>query len=206
MRGKPGFFGSYGYKSWTGLGEARPIQVIHELSHAYWGAFPISGTPHLSWDAPRGRISPAMERYHRDVLVFMQQPLDHYEPLRERLRNLPQLSSENLDPLFHTVEADLVYSVAGDLEMLPPILRKYWDRFLRPGPFYDWYTAATWFLALSTDERDLANKYLGFEHFELGDYATLRPSRLPYTPFDAEQVLYHEEQQRLSDFAEQFDL
>ena len=31
MRGEPGFFGSYGFKSWAGVGEAKPISVMHEL-------------------------------------------------------------------------------------------------------------------------------------------------------------------------------
>ncbi len=206
MRGEPGFFGSYGYKGWTGLGEAKPIQVIHELSHAYWGAFPISGSSQLSWDAPPGRVSAAMQRYHSDVLAFMGQPPDHYEPLRERLRNLPELSSENLNPLFHTVEADLVYTVAGDLELVPPILRKYWDKFLQPGPFYNWYDAAAWYQAISDDERHLANKYLGIEHFDFDKYRDLHPSKPFQADLGVEKVLSEEDEQRLGDFVEQFDL
>ena len=50
MRGEPGFFGSYGFKEWTGVGEARPIGVMHELGHAYWGGFPVDGFPRLEWD------------------------------------------------------------------------------------------------------------------------------------------------------------
>ena len=52
MRGQPGYFGSRGFRSWTGVGEAKPAQVIHELGHAYWGAFPITGFPELTWDVP----------------------------------------------------------------------------------------------------------------------------------------------------------
>ena len=40
MQDQPGFFGSFGYKSWTGVGEAKPKGVIHELGHAYWGCSP----------------------------------------------------------------------------------------------------------------------------------------------------------------------
>ena len=32
MRGQPGFFGSYGYSSWTGVGEAKPSTIMHELA------------------------------------------------------------------------------------------------------------------------------------------------------------------------------
>ena len=64
MRGQPGYFGSFGFNSWTGLGEAKPTQAIHELGHAYWGAFPVTGHPDLSWDAGGEAISPAMQRYH----------------------------------------------------------------------------------------------------------------------------------------------
>ena len=206
MRGEPGFFGSYGYKDWTGLGEAKPIQVIHELNHAYWGAFPIPGSPQLSWDTPPGRVSSAMQRYHNDVLAFMQQPPDGYEPLRERLRNVPKLSSNNLEPLFHTIEADLVYSVGGDLALIPPILRKYWERFLQTGPFYNWKDAAVWYGALSDDKRDLANKYLGFEHFNFGEYSDLHPANLPEIGSGVEPILTWEEEQRLRDMVDQFDL
>ncbi len=33
MEGDPGFFGSYGFSEWTGVGEASPIRVMHELGH-----------------------------------------------------------------------------------------------------------------------------------------------------------------------------
>ena len=102
MVGQPGFFGSFGFYDWTGVGEAKPIQVIHELGHAYWGAFPITGLPQLSWKVPSGKkLSPAMERYHQDTLTFMAQPPDAYEMLRQRLRILPELSQDNTGPLFH---------------------------------------------------------------------------------------------------------
>lgn len=35
MRSEPGFFGSYGFHGWAGVGEAKPIPVMHELSHSY---------------------------------------------------------------------------------------------------------------------------------------------------------------------------
>ena len=31
MEGEPGFFGSYGFTEWAGVGEASPIGVAHEL-------------------------------------------------------------------------------------------------------------------------------------------------------------------------------
>ena len=36
MKGEPGYFGSYGFSKWAGVGEANPIGVIHELGHSYW--------------------------------------------------------------------------------------------------------------------------------------------------------------------------
>jgi hypothetical protein len=36
--------------------------VIHELSHSYWGGFPVGGRPDLSWDVPAdGSRSPTMQ-------------------------------------------------------------------------------------------------------------------------------------------------
>ena len=207
MQDQPGFFGSFGFKSWTGVGEARPIGVMHEISHAYWGLFPVTGFPQLSWDVPRGdEISPAMKSYHKDVLEFMKQPPDRYELLRNHLRNLPELSAANTAPLLHTIEADAIYTTVGDLELLPPILRKYWDRFLEPGPFHSWDEAFRWYQSLAGEDRTLANGYIAFEHFDLSDYGVLK-AREPTLPReDVNKVLQGEERQRLRDFVELFDL
>ena len=207
MVGQPGFFGSFGFYSWTGIGEAKPIQVIHELSHSYWGAFPIAGLPELSWRTPSsGGLSPAMERYHQDFLAFMAQPPDDYEPLRERLRVLPELSLTNTDPLFHTVEADLIFTVGGDLDLVPPILKKYWLNFLGPGPFNSWREALAWYQTLEQSDRTTANRYLGFEHFDLRPYGALEPDRKGSLEESLVELIRREERQRLVDFVGQFDL
>ena len=126
MRGEPGFFGSYGFARWAGVGEAKPIGVMHELGHSYWGGFPVIGRaahgfpvigrPDLGWEREAGQeIAPALSSYHRDILAFMAQPPDGYEFLRQRLRHLPEVSGENTEPLFHSLEADLPYTTGGDL-------------------------------------------------------------------------------------------
>ena len=207
MRGEPGFFGSYGYKSWTGVGEAKPATIMHELGHAYWGAFPITGVPELSWDTEDGEeLSPAMRRYHADVLEFMRQPPGPYEPLRSRLRNIPALSEDSLDGLVHAVEADIVSMVGGDLDLVPPILRKYWDRLLGPGPWGSWYEALAWFKALDGEPIRLANQYLGFQHVDLRPYESLDRADSASLPDLVVDALRREERRRLQDFAEQFEL
>ena len=207
MQDQPGFFGSFGYKSWAGVGEARPTGVMHELSHSYWGLFPVTGLPGLSWDAPEGKaVSPAIDRYNRDILTFMTQPPDHFERLGARLRNLPKVSAQNPEPLFHHAEADAIYSTGGDLDLVLPILRKYWDSFLTPGPFHSWYEAFRWYQGLPVDQRRLADKYLGFEHFDLRNEAS--PVDLDGTSLaqGVEEVLEREETRRLRDFVGLFDL
>ena len=208
MRGDPGFFGSYGFKKWAGVGEAKPIGVIHEISHSYWGGYPVQGFPELAWETPNGgELSNAMEQYHADILAFMAQPPDGYELYRQRLRNLPDLSSSNLEPLFHNVEADLVYGTGGDLALVPPILRKYWSRFLNHGPFGTWYDAVAWYRSLPDQDRADANKYLGFEHLDLRRYDSLSPTKeLPNLVDPRRTTLAEEERQRLFDLADQFDL
>ena len=95
MVGMPGWFGSTGYDGWAGIGQAIPSSILHEVSHSYFGAFPVSGEPSLSWARPEGDTpSPAIEQYHRDLVTFMAQPPDGFEPLRARFRNLPGLSRE----------------------------------------------------------------------------------------------------------------
>ena len=207
MRGEPGFFGSYGFHGWAGVGEAKPIPVIHELSHSYWGGFPVEGRPDLSWEWPTDGGHPqALEQYHADALVFMSQPPDSFEPLRQRLRNLPGLSSENLEPLLHNLEADMVYNTGGNLSLVPPVLRKYWSRALKYGEFDSWYDAAGWFLSLPPEDRGVIGQYLGFEHLDLRDYdlaTSAAPSRLSNRRIS---ILTGEEKQRLYDLADQFDL
>jgi hypothetical protein len=211
MEGEPGFFGSYGFAEWAGVGEASPIGVIHELSHSYWGGFPVDGRPDLSWvrttnHTPNTR-STAMESYHKDILAFMAQPPDDYELFRQRMRNLLDISSDNTEPVLHNMEADMVYNTGGSLKMVPPILQKYWVDFLSPGRFGNWYDAAGWFQALSDDDRKLASKWLGFEHLDLRDYPILEATPVsPEVMLTARIVIEAEERQRLWDLVYQFDL
>ncbi|PKB71824.1 MAG: hypothetical protein BZY87_03650 [SAR202 cluster bacterium Io17-Chloro-G6] len=208
MEGDPGFFGSYGFEKWAGVGEARPIGVIHELGHSYWGGFPVEGRPDLTWERPDGaEFSAAMESYHDDILSFMAQPPDDYELLRQRLRNLPDISFDNPEPVFHNLEADLAYTTGGSLNLVPPILRKYWVHFLSSGRFTSWYGAAGWFQSLTPTEKTAAGKWLGLEHLDLRQF----PSLEPFQPAEdilltAESVLETEEKQRLRDLTYQFDL
>ena len=208
MKGEPGFFGSYGFDKWAGVGEAKPMGVIHELSHSYWGGFPVEGKPELSWEIPDGQdLPPAIESYHRDILTFMAQPPDDYELLRQRLRNLPDVSIHNPEPVFHSLEADVAYTTGGSLNLVPPILRKYWVNFLQAGRFDSWYGAAGWFQTLSVNDKRATGEWLGFEHLDLRQYPSLDPS----APggdilLTAARVLENEEQQRLRDLVYQFDL
>ena len=208
MKGEPGFFGSYGFDEWAGVGEAKPAPTMHELMHSYWGGFPVVGRPELGWQRQDGEdIAPALAAYHRDILTFMAQPPDDYEMLRQRLRNLPGISGENTEPLFHSLEADLPYTTGGDLGPVPPILRKYWGYFLADGPFHTWEQAAGWYLALSHDQRAVANKFLGFQHLDLREYVTESTHATPKGLLTtASRTLDIEERQRLTDLAEQFDL
>ncbi len=208
MQGEPGFFGSYGFESWAGVGEAKPIPLMHELGHSYWGAFQVIGNPNLRWQRQGDEeIPPALSAYHRDIIAFMAQPPDEFEILRQRLRNLPGLSATNTEPVFHSLEADVPYTTGGDLSLVPPVLRKYWGHFLTDGPFGTWEQAAGWLQSLSHEERFVAGKFLGFEHLDL----RLFRDTPPYTPpgallATAAETLAVEERQRLTDFAEQFDL
>ena len=208
MRGEPGFFGSYGFDGWAGVGEAKPIGVMHELSHSYWGGFPVIGRPELSWERGEGdEVAPALASYHRDILAFMAQPPDEYEFLRERLRNLPKISSENTEPLFHSLETDVVYMTGGDLSLVPPALRKYWGLFLSDGPFGSWERAMGWYQSLPPEDRATAGKFLGFEHLDLRQYPDLPTFSPPGGLLTAAaDTLAVEERQRLTDLAEHFDL
>jgi len=208
MEGEPGFFGSHGFAQWAGVGEASPIGVIHELGHSYWGGFPIDGLPDLSWaETSTDTRSPAMERFHRDILTFMAQPPDDFELFRQRLRNLPDVSSDNPEPILHNLEADVVYNTAGSLNLVPPILRKYFNGFLPAGRFEDWYGAAGWFQSLSPEEVSETGKWLGFEHLDLRQYPPLAPANPPEDMLATARTVFEtEEKERLRDLVYQFDL
>ena len=207
-KGEPGYFGSYGFEGWAGVGEAKLIPIMHELMHSYWGGFPIIGRPELSWERNEGEEKRrALAQYHEDILAFMAQPPDEYELLRQRFRNLPGLSSENTGPLFHSLEADLPYMTGGDLSLVPPILRKFWGYFLEPGPFHTWERAAGWYQSLSHDQLKIANGFIGFSHLDLRRYE----NDAVYEEHNealaaAARRLPEEERRRLTDLVEQFDL
>ncbi len=208
MVADPLYFGTFGYHSWTGFGEAYPMSVAHELGHAYWGAFTIAGRPDLSWEQPAGgEISSGMTQYRRDLMTFMHQPPDRFEPLRDRLRNFPKLCSGDYPPLYHTVEADMMSLTGGDLELVPPILRKYYDRLLEPGPFGDWYQRLHWQAGLSPQDRRIAGAYLYDPYYPLmPQYESVPPLEGASVDSNVRRLIEQEERQRLVDFAQHFPL
>ena len=207
MEGQPGWFGSLGYQHWAGVGQAIPDRVLHELSHSYYGAFTITGRPELSWETPEGgEASPALLQYRADLATFMSQPPDAYEALRDRFRNLPNLSKGQYPDLYHFGEADLIYAVGGNLNLIPPILTKYFDQFLLSGELQTWDEALRWYLGLSDDDTRVADGQIGVAHFPRTGYEALEPLSTAGVPQQFQGILEGEEQQRLNDFAQQYDL
>ena len=207
MWGEPGWFGSFGYHGWTGVGESRLGPVMHELGHAYWGAFPVTGRPDLTWPESGGvHDSAAILQYHADVLTFMSQPPDAYEPLRERLRNLPNVQLGDESGLLHFAEADLVHTTGGNPRLLPPILRRYFDAYLADGGFDSWYAALEWWQGLPPREARAAAVYFGLDHLDFDLYRDLKPPESSTSlPEGVAEIVEREERQRLVDFAVQFD-
>ncbi len=206
MRVEPGWFGSFGYGGWTGVGESRLGPIMHELGHAYWGAFGVTGRPDLTWDDPDGgHESSAILQYHADVLAFMAQPPDAYEPLRERLRNLPMVQLGDESGLLHFAEADLLHTTGGNSRLLPPILRRYFDSYLADGGFDSWYAALEWYQGLSPQDARAAAVYFGLDHLDFDMYRDLKPAADTSLPEGIAEVVEREERQRLVDFALQFD-
>ncbi|MFW6175089.1 MAG: hypothetical protein ACOC5K_04850, partial [Chloroflexota bacterium] len=130
MPTQPAWFGSYGYQSWAGAGEAIPRSVIHELSHSFWGAFPVEGRPDLAPDYSLEGDPPVLDAYREDLLAFMRQPPDRFEPLRDRFRGMPNLDDGSYPDLHHFGEAEFVNMTGGRLDLVPPILRKYYTDYL----------------------------------------------------------------------------
>ena len=207
MRGEPGWFGSFGYDRWTGVGESRLGPIMHELGHAYWGAFEVTGRADLSWDDPDGRHeSTAILQLHADLIAFMAQPPDPYEPLRERLRNLPDVQLGDVSGLLHFGEADLLHTTGGNLLLLPPILHKYFDGYLAGGSFDSWYEALEWYQGLSHQDARAAAVYFGLDHLDFDLYRDLEPTGDTSLPEGVAELVEREERQRLEDFAAQFDI
>ena len=207
MEGQPGWFGSLGYQHWAGVGQAIPDRILHELSHSYYGAFAITGRPELSWETPEGgEASPALLQYRADLATFMSQPPDGYEALRERFRNLPNLSKGQYPDLYHFGEADLVYAVGGNLNLIPPILTKYFDQFLLSEEIQTWDEALQWYLGLSNDDTRVADGQIGIAHFPRTGYEAMEPLSTAEVPQRFHAILEGEERQRLNDFAQQYEL
>ena len=212
MPDQPAWFGSNGYASWAGAGEATPRSILHELGHSYWGAFAVDRHPELTWESEAG-TSPALQAYRDDLRAFITQPPDRFEPLRDRLRNLPNLDVGDYPDLFHFGEADLLYMTGGNLELVPPILRKYVSRYVAPGGvgpasggmLDSWDVAMAWFSELSDENRRVAGEVFGLQHFPAEPYIDLPKTALFGLDIGIRTVYAEEERQRLIDFAEQFD-
>ena len=211
MFGRPAWYGSHGAAGWAGAGEANPRIVLHELGHSWWGAFPVEGRPDLTWDRIDGRLSRALSQFHADVEWFLRQPPDSFEPLRDRFRNMPNLSHGDYPDLQHFSEADLVNVIGGNLALIPPILRKYFSPFLAAegvgsDQVVDWPSAIGWFRALPEEERRIATEVFGLQHLPHDLYEDV--PELSGAALDPHVVraFQAEERQRLLDFAEQFDL
>lgn len=209
MQGRPAWFGSNGYDSWAGVGQAVPRIVMHEVSHSYWGAFPVAGRPDLTGQREADGTPDVMKAYRADLETFLNQPPDRYEPLRDRFRHMPDLQAGQYPELYHSGEADLVYMTGGNLSLVPPILRKYvsafyGDRGVGGEAFTDWAGALRWWSRLSQEDKATAGQVFGIQHYPLERYSALSGGpRTVLAPHIAE-MLAGEEKQRLSDFADQF--
>ena len=206
MEGRPAWFGSTGYRGFTGVGQARMGGLAHELGHSYWGAFPVTGHPELSWERSGGEgVSTAMAQYHADLRQFMAQPADRYEPLRERFRNFPNLNIAGYSDLLHAGEADIPRLTAGDLGLAPPILRKYFDRFMTDREYESWAELMGWYSGLVGEDRRLADSYLQLSHVPREAYSGVGAGGKTGLGDEVRDILVREERQRLVDFVEQFE-
>lgn len=205
--GRPGWFGSTGHGHWVGIGSAQPISIVHELSHSFWGVFPVKGRPELSWElGPSGEVSPGIHALRNDLEQFLAEPPDLYEPLRDRLRRIPDLVTGSPFPgLYHLGEASIVGFTGGNLNLVPPILRKYYGPWLDGGDFANWDEAIAWYLNLNPGDRTLVNSFFPVADLTISGYDR------PYTADgilspEFASVLKNERRQRLVDFVEHYSL
>jgi hypothetical protein len=209
MRGQPAWFGSTGSNGYAGAGQAIPHSVLHELGHSYWGAFPVDGAPDL---LPGTDVDQILESYQDDLLAFMRQAPDRFEPLRDRFRNLPNLDRGELPDLVHFGESELIYFTGGDLDLIPPILRKYYTAYLDgtgvagdEQELEDWPAALSWWFGLDDGDRSGAGSVFGLQHFPLNAYTGLTQDGDATLNADIVSLIRDEEKQRIVDFADQFD-
>lgn len=206
MLGRPGWFGSTGYKNYVGIGAARPSAISHEFSHSFWGSLPIDGIPQAAWDAQPGQpVPPGMVELRKALVQFLEQPPDEYEPLRARLRRIPDLVTGRYPGLYHLGEADMVYFTGGNLNLVPPILRRFYSPWLRSGTFETWSDAAEWYLGLPPAQRQIADAYHGIGGMDLGGFKVDINPKAVVDPRFA-QIIAREDRQRLVDFRQQFNL
>ncbi|MBI2965751.1 MAG: hypothetical protein HYY34_06095 [Chloroflexi bacterium] len=210
MVAQPAWFGSTGFSGYAGAGQAIPRIIMHEMSHSMWGAFPVAGRPDLTGEQLADGALKVVAAYREDLATFLRQPPDRFEPLRDRFRNMPNLTAGDYPDLHHFGEADMVSMTGADLSLVPPILRKYLDAFYGDGAigghdFADWEVALRWWNDLGDADRHAAGEVFGLQHFPLDAYRSLRTGERSKLPRGMEEVLAGEERQRLIDFAEQLD-
>ncbi len=209
---QPAWFGSFGYQSWAGAGEAVPRSVLHEMSHSYWGAFSVDKLPQISWDTSNGTPQ-GLLHYREQLRLFMLQPPDRFEPLRDRFRNLPGLSRGEYPDIAHFGEAELLYMTGGNMQLVPPILKPFYSAYLEDGGAgaeeglvpASWDEAMSWFNSLSSDDRRIAGEVFGLQHFPSGRYLDLPETQLRGIDEQIRTLYENEERQRLIDFEAQFD-
>ncbi|MBI4305638.1 MAG: hypothetical protein HY678_04900 [Chloroflexi bacterium] len=211
MVGQPAWFGSTGFDGYAGIGQTIPRTTIHELSHSTWGAFPVKGLAGDPGERDAEGTLKVIVEYHEGLQEFMRQPPDRFEPFRDRFRNMPNLFKGDYPDLYHFGEADLIYMTGGDIDLVPPILRRFADAFygesgLGGEEFADWQGAIRWWHGLTDSERQVAGEVFGLQHFPLDKYSALRPKAARPLPATLTSALAGEEKQRLIDFAEQLQL
>ncbi|MBI4219372.1 MAG: hypothetical protein HY682_04445 [Chloroflexi bacterium] len=210
MIGQPAWFGSTGFDGYAGIGQTIPRTTIHELSHSIWGAFPIEGIAGDPGERDAEGTLKVVIEYHRLLEEFMRQPPDRFEPLRDRFRNMPNLYKGDYSDLEHFGEADMIYMTGGDIDLVPPVLRRFVDAFygekgLGGEDFVDWQSTIRWWHGLSDSERQIAGEVFGLQHFPLDKYSALRPEGSRPLTTALKETLAGEERQRLVDFAEQLE-
>jgi hypothetical protein len=211
MVAQPAWFGSTGYSGFAGAGQAIPRIIMHELSHSTWGAFPVTGRPDLTGKQFEDGTLDVVAAYREALREFMLQPPDRFEPLRDRFRNMPNLDRGGYPDLHHFGEADMISMTAGDLSLVPPVLRRYLEAFYGSSgvgghDFSDWIDAFQWWNGLDDEDRQVAGEVFGLQHFPVNRYRSLRPGPEPaVVPTGIREALAGEERQRLMDFAEQLD-
>ena len=225
LRDEPGFAG-YSHPGVVGIGSTvGPDPLMHEMMHGFWD----------HWDGfPKSCDALNIYTFRRDVAQFMLQfrqydesgqgnPWESWRPFYNYLTGISVLYDEShgesfwdvlvqnryhelWDNLFHLVDTYMPALVAGNISLIPPLLRDYMTGFIAEDGEANWCDEMNWYANLTPFDRYLWDgvfRYRDILHYS-PNYCTNRSDSMTSIPEPLREELRTADRQIFVDFLNAF--